>query len=638
MRKIANKYYTFLIYITLALVTFVAFESVRQNQFVSYDDDKYVTENPNVIEGLKYESVIWAFTTFHAGNWHPLTWLSHMLDCQLFGLAPSWHHLTNLLLHITNVLLLFWVLNKMTRVVWPSAFVAAAFALHPLHVESVVWVAERKDVLSGLFWMLTIAAYIRYAERPHIGRYLLIFLLFALGLMAKPMLVTLPFVLLLLDYWPLRRFKWGQPGKRKLSSLSESANVSYKISTTSRLLAEKIPLFVLAAISIVLTLIAQGSAGAVEPMETLPVKLRIANALVAYVSYIGKLIYPAHLAVFYPHAGAGLPTWQPILAFIILAVVSVSVIYMVRQRYLAVGWLWYIGTLVPVIGLVQVGSQAMADRYTYLPSIGLFIMFAWGVPELLRRWRYQRIVPATLAALLLVALMICTRVQLRYWRNDLTLFGHAVKETRNNYVMQNLYGWTLFKMGKTPQAFTHLEEALRINPRYVRALNNIAGIFFRQGKLDKAVEYLNKALRLQPNYPQAIGNMGAVYYKQGKFQLAVDSWTKMLKLKPSSIDALNNLARVLATVDDADIRNPAKAVKFAEDAARLTGHRQPELLDTLAAAYAAAGRFPEAVATAEKALELTRPSNKKLTERIQHRLRLYKAGQPYIRHLTSPAK
>ncbi|MEE9371337.1 MAG: hypothetical protein V3W45_07715, partial [Sedimentisphaerales bacterium] len=359
-----------LVYLALALATAIAYEQVRHNDFVSYDDFAYVTENPDVSSGITRNSVIWAFTSVHVGNWHPLTGLSHMLDCQLFGLDAFWHHLTNLFFHIANTLLLFAVLKKITGAVWRSAFVAAAFALHPLHVESVAWLAERKDVLSGLFWMLTIAAYIRYAQCPTIRKYLLVVLVFALGLMAKPMLVTLPFVLLLLDYWPLGRFQWSPESISEVSTPSESIDTGYQKVTTFRLLSEKIPLFVLSAASSVVTFIVQKSQGAVMAMEIFPVRLRIANALVSYTGYIDKMLYPSRLAVLYPFSGDIL-TWQPIVSLLLLAIISAGVIYAARRSpYLAVGWLWYIGTLVPVLGLVQVGSQAMADRYTYLPSIG----------------------------------------------------------------------------------------------------------------------------------------------------------------------------------------------------------------------------------------------------------------------------
>ncbi len=546
MERPVNKPFILLIYVVLAVVTFIAFEPARLNGFVNYDDDDYVTKNPQVSAGITPESVRWAFTTPYMANWHPLTWLSHMLDCELFGLNSLWHHLTSLSFHIANTLLLFWVLKRTTAAVWQSAFVAAAFALHPLRVESVAWVAERKDVLSGFFWMLTMALYVRYTERVSIGRYIAVFLSFGLGLMAKPMLVTLPFVLLLLDYWPLGRFQFGQDaGYRSLFHL----------------VREKVPLFVLSVASSVVTFIIQQSAGAMKPAESFGLSTRISNAIVSYMGYIFKIICPSGLAPLYPHPGGNLPRWQPIVFFVILAVASAAVIYM-RRRYLIAGWLWYLGTLVPVIGLVQVGEQAMADRYTYLPSIGIFIMVGWGANELLERWRYRKMGLGISAAMVLAALLICTRTQVRYWQNNLTLFKHTIEVTSNNFVMHSNYGNAL------------LEE----------------------GRIEPAIENYNEGLRIKPNYAAAI----------------------------------NNLAWILATTEDVRFRNPADAVKLAQRACVLTNHKDAEALDTLAAAYAAAGRFEKATETAEKALELAVSAGRKdLAAEIRNRLRLYQAHQPY---------
>ena len=546
MERPVNKPFILLIYVVLSVATLIAFEPARLNGFVNYDDDDYVTRNPQVTSGLTPESVRWAFTTPYMANWHPLTWLSHMLDCELFGLNPLWHHLTSLSFHIANTLLLFWVLKRMTGAVWQSAFVAAVFALHPLRVESVAWVAERKDVLSGFFWMLTMAFYVRYAERVGIGRYIAVFLSFGLGLMAKPMLVTLPFVLLLLDYWPLGRFQLGKgAGYRSLFHL----------------VREKVPLFVLSAASSVVTFIVQQSAGAMKPAESFGLNVRISNAIVSYLGYIFKMIYPSGLAPLYPHPGDNLPRWQPIVFFVILAAALVAIIYM-RRRYLTAGGLWYLGTLVPVIGLVQVGEQVMADRYTYLPSIGIFIMVGWGANELLERWRYRKIGLGMATAMVLAALLICTRMQARHWQNNLTLFRHTIEVTRNNFVMHTNYGNAL------------LEE----------------------GRLEPAIENYNEALRIKPNYAAAI----------------------------------NNLAWILATTEDTRFRNPADAVKLAQRACVLTNYKDPQSLDTLAAAYAAAGRFEEAIETAEKAMELAVSAGRKdLATEIQDRLRLYQAHQPY---------
>jgi len=719
MDKTSNEYRVLLIYVVLILATVIAFEQVRHNEFVNYDDDVYVTENRHVNGGISRESVFWAFTTFAGpdiGHWQPLTWLSHMLDCELFGLAPGWHHLTNLLFHIANTLLLFWVLRRMTGAVWPSAFVAAAFALHPLHVESVAWVTERRDVLSTLFWMLTIAAYIRYAQRPGIGRYLPVVLAFGLGLMAKSMLVTLPFVLLLLDYWPLGRFQWPR-------------NFALRSKTPGwGLIAEKIPLFVLVLVSSVFALIAAGAAA-----WNLPLNYRIANALVSYVTYINKMIYPSNLAVFYPHLGDSLPALQAIVCFIKLAVVSAVVIYMARRRrYLIVGWLWYLGTLVPVIGLVQVGSQAMADRYTYLPSIGIFIMVAWGAAELFSKWRYRKIGLGVSAGIVLAVLLICTRMQVRHWQNTFTLFGHARKVTRSNPITHNNYGYSLLERGQLDEAIREFREALRLEPKHSKAHNNLGSVLimknkiseaieeFReavrlkpdfpdacsnlglayarlgkyelaienfdkalqlrpdwpevynnlglayahlgeydlaiqnynealalkpdyiyvyynmalamadQGRYDQAIERFNEALRAEPNWPGAHYNLGNIYYRQGRLNLAIAHWLETVRLNPDFAKALNSLAWVLAATEDTKVQNPADAVKYAERACELTDYKDPGVLDTLAAAYAAVGKFDQAIETAEKAIELALTAGKKdMAQEIQDRLQLYKSGRPY---------
>jgi len=699
MDKTSSEYRFLLIYVVLILATVIAFEQVRHNDFVNYDDDKYVTENLHVNGGITLKSVVWAFTTTHTSNWHPLTWLSHMLDCQLFGLAPGWHHLMSLLFHIANTLLLFWVLKRMTGAVWASALVAGAFALHPLHVESVAWISERKDVLSTLFWMLTIAAYIRYAQRPDIGRYLLVVLAFGLGLMAKPMLVTLPFVLLLLDYWPLGRLQLGRQSEEKTLSQSESVCLGCHVSSPQRLIAEKIPFFVLVVVSSVITFIASRSGGAVAQVEYLPPSFRIANALASYISYFNKMIYPSKLAIFYPHPGYSLSALQAIVCFIKLAAVSAVVIYMARRRrYLIVGWLWYLGTLVPVIGLVQVGAQAMADRYTYLPSIGIFIMVAWGAAELFSKWRYRKIGLGVSAGLLLTVLLICTRMQVRHWQNTFTLFGHARKVTRSNPITHNNYGYSLLERGQLDEAIREFREALRLEPKHSKAHNNLGKVLimknkiseaieeFReavrlkpdflkaynnlglayarlgkyelamqnfnealklepdnpyvyynmalamseQGQYDQAIEHFNKTLRAKPDWPDAHYNLGNVYYQQGRLSLAIAHWLETIKSKPDSAKALNSLAWVLAATEDTEVQNPADAVKFAERACELTNYKNPGAMDTLAVAYAAVGKFDQAIETAEKAIELALSAGKKdIAQEIQNRLQLYKASWPY---------
>ncbi|MHC4396114.1 MAG: tetratricopeptide repeat protein [Planctomycetota bacterium] len=714
MEQTSNKWLILGIYAALTLATITAYEPLRHNDFVSYDDDAYITKNPMVKAGLTRQSVAWAFTTLDVGNWHPLTWLSHMLDCQLFGVEPFWHHLVNLLFHTVNTLLLFWLLKKMTAAFWPSAFVAAVFALHPLHVESVAWVAERKDLLSTFFWILAVAAYVRYTKHPNISRYLLVFLTFGLGLMAKPMVVTLPFVLLLLDYWPLDRFRWKQQNIR-------------------RLIVEKIPLFVLVAASCVITFVAQQNIGATKTFKGVPVSIAIKNAFVSYLGYIDKMVYPKHLAVLYPHPASNLSTGQALIPFAILVAVTVYIIYTAKQRrYLAVGWFWYLGTLVPVIGFVQVGLQAMADRYTYLPSIGFFIMVAFGAAELSATRRFRNKSLAITAAIVLTILLFCTRVQLRHWQNSFALFTHTLKVTENNFAMHQHLGSELYTMGRTNEAIKHFDRALEINPKYHKARNNkgvmlftlgrfeeaavcfnkilelkpdfheahsnlgmalykldstdeaikhwkqaiqlnptdlrlyfnLGSAFTKKNQLDEAAAYFNKAWRMKPDWPEVHYNLGLVYYRQGKLHLAaehsahalrlkpdyieaaitlarsllglgqihsaVGNYHKILQLAPDRVEVLNDLAWILAVTKDTDVHNPTDAVKFARRACELTNYQQPEKLDTLAVAYAAAGNFTEALKTAEKAAQLAESTGKKdLVRQINSRIQLYKADKPY---------
>lgn len=564
-----------MIYAALALATFVAFEQTCRNGFIVLDDPAYVTENPHVRAGITRKSLIWAFTTPHSGNWHSLTWLSHMLDCHLFGLKPFWHHLTSLLLHTASTLLLFWVLKKMTGALWPAAFVAAAFALHPLHVESVAWVAERKDVLSGFFWMATIAAYIRYAQRPGFATYLPVLLALCLGLMAKPMLVTLPFVLLLLDYWPLGRLQLRIQKVGQASQQTNSGALRYRQSSITNLIVEKIPLFVVVAVSSVITLIVQQSAGAMRFADYLPLNIRAANALVSYLSYIVKTFYPVHLAVFYPYP----KQLYPDRAALLLVLISAFALLWIRRRpWMAVGWFWYLGTLVPVVGLVQVGNQAMADRYTYVPVIGLFIIVAWGARELLAKWRYQTIGLAISAAIVVTAMTVCTRAQVRHWQNDITLFGHAVKVTENNFIIHHIYGdmlyrnnqfdqaiiqfsealrinpndykahngmgKTLLKQGKTEKSITHFAAALRIKPDDPRTIHNWGLALLAQGNLDEAIVYFNKVLRTE-DWPDAYCNLALIYTQQGKYDLAIQNYNQALKIDPDFVPAHEGLERTL---------------------------------------------------------------------------------------------
>jgi len=526
------------VYLVLIFATLAVFHQLPSHDFVNYDDDLFVYENPQVQNGFSKEGVIWAFTSFSPDYWKPLSWLSHMLDCELFGLRPGMHHLTSLLLHVANSVLLLLVLSRMTGALWPSSFVAALFALHPLHVESVAWVAERKDVLSAFFWFLTIWAYSRYAERPRSGRYLFVLLLFALGLMAKPMVVTLPFVLLLLDYWPLERMKL--PGMKPKNERSMAQSSAF------HLVWEKIPLFVVSGATTVVTVIAQRQVGALKSIESYPFTHRIANALVSYTSYIGKMIWPHKLAVFYPYPTA-IPLWQSAGAGLLLITISLLLMRAAANRpYLVVGWLWYVVTLLPVIGLVQVGGQAMADRYTYLSLIGLFIIIAWGVPSLLANWRHAKKAIALATAVLLLGFATCSVLQVRHWQNSISLFRHTNKVTSNNDVAHNHLGIALASQGEFEQAMSHYAEALRIKPREQYVHNNLGIALVRQGRLEEAMGHYGAALRIKPDFAKAHNNLGNALAMQGKFEEAMSHYSEALRIKPDFAEAHNNLGNALA--------------------------------------------------------------------------------------------
>jgi tetratricopeptide (TPR) repeat protein len=582
----------------LIILTFATFEQIRTCDFINFDDHVYITENRHVQSGLTLEGVTWAFTTTHAANWHPLTWLFHMLDCQLYGLNPSGHHLTNLVFHIANTLLLFLVLKRMTGGLWRSAFVAALFALHPLHVESVAWVAERKDVLSTFFWMLTVWTYIRYVERQKLNRYLLVLLFFTLGLLSKPMLVTLPFVLLLLDYWPLRRFQFGQSSGNSKSPTSKSINPSNQRSMVLRLVQEKAPFFILCAISSILTIFAQQKGGAVISLENYPIESRITNALVSYVSYIEKMIWPRYLAIFYPHQEI-LPIWKIAGSGLLLVGISVLVIRAVRKHpYLGVGWCWYLGTLIPMIGLVQVGEQAMADRYTYVPLIGLFIMIAWSIPDILAGWRFRKVVLFISTGLLLSLLMIVTNLQVKHWQNDITLFEHTLAATSNNFIIHYNIGLVLDRQGKTQEAIAHYAEALRIKPDFVRAHNNLGLVLAGQGKTQEAVAHYAEALRIKPDYAQAHNNLGVVLAGQGKTQEAVAHYAEALRIKPDYAEAHNNLGNALGRQGKTQeaVAHFAEALRIKPDYA--------EVHNNLGLVLVGQGKTQEAIAHFAEALRI----------------------------------
>ena len=506
-------YKSIIICVLLVALTSLAYWQVRNSQFITCDDDMYVYENPLVRAGLTWEGVKWSFTAFHSANWHPLTWQSHMLDCQLYGMQPRGHHLTNLFFHLANTLLLFLFLNRTTGALWPSALVAALFALHPMHVESVAWVSERKDVLSTFFWLATMWAYAWYVAAPSLKRYLSVLLCFSLGLMAKPMLVTLPLVLLLLDYWPLNRLHAGMAPAAAGDGESEPTP-AIPLSLAWPLIREKIPLFVLTLISCYITLAAQRVGGAVMPLTLQPLGARIANALVAYVTYGVKLFWPYPMALFY--ILSPVPWWQAVGAGLALLSLSALLLYGARRYpFLAVGWLWYLVTLVPVIGLVQVGGQSMADRYTYIPYIGLFIILAWGVSAATAGWRRRETMLSLVAAAALVAALVASWGQAGYWRNSETLFTHSIRATGDNYLAYHHLGMAFSNEGRYPQAIAMYQKTLAIAPGYPPSYNNLGIAYAREKKLDEAVEMFKKAIHLTPNNINFHRNLALAYDQQG---------------------------------------------------------------------------------------------------------------------------
>ncbi|MDM8523537.1 tetratricopeptide repeat protein [Desulfococcaceae bacterium HSG8] len=581
-----------LICLMLVIAILIIYWQVRYHDFITYDDDEYVTMNDNVRRGLSPESIIWAFTDMKSSNWHPMTWLSHMSDVQLYGLNPGHHHMTNVLFHIGNTLLLFIILRRMSGDLWQSGVVAALFAVHPLHVESVAWVSERKDLLSTFFWMLTLGSYIRYVETPGIRTYLPVLIWFILGLMSKPMVVTLPFVLLLLDYWPMRRME----SLHRLRSL----------------VLEKIPLFALSAGSCIVTFLAQKNAGAVGASKLLPFQDRLSNAIVSYISYIGKMLLPRDLCLLYPHPGA-IPLWKTAGACVLLISVFFLVIRNTKQRpYLGAGWLWYMGTLVPVIGLVQVGRQSMADRYTYIPLIGLFIIIAWGLPELLARCRYKKPVLTGIAAVTLSGLTAVAWLQTRYWRDSVTLYEHTLSITEDNYTIHynmgnaflhqneldkairhyteslrtdpvsaethNNMGLALVRKGKIDEGIRHYSEAKRINPLSRSAYNNMGNAFFYQGRLDQAIENYAEAIRIDPDFAEACRNMGLALIRKGSIDKAVSYFERTLRLNPYHKSARRNLANILAVQERIDkaVSNMRAALEIGPESPDIAN--QPDIL------------------------------------------------------------
>jgi tetratricopeptide (TPR) repeat protein len=609
MDRGSNKKWSFLICIALTVVTVAVYYHVCSFKFVDYDDYGYVFENTNIRDGITLKTIKWALTTDYFSYWHPLTWLSHALDWQLFGGNPAGHHISNLIFHIANTLLLFIVLNQMTGALWQSAFVAALFALHPLHVESVAWVSERKDVLSTFFWILTMWAYVRYTRQPGIGRYLPVVVFFAFGLMSKPMLVTLPFVLLLLDYWPLNRLRPADGPKHKRAGSKHSF---------AYLLIEKVPLFVMVLALCIATFIIQKKLGAVRWAGNYNLLIRFANASISYLRYIAKMVWPARLAAFYPHPGQNVSFLFAAISAVLLLAVTIAVLRFAKnRRYLVTGWFWYLGTLVPVIGLVQAGDQAMADRYTYITLTGLFIIIAWGIPDLLglpeidslRRpsggrdtlfltGRYKKIAITISALLIILTMSIYTRFHLRYWRNSQALFQHALDVTKDNYVAHLCMSTYTRREGKVGESIYHCQEVLRIKPDDIEVHTRLGDIFLNAGRLDEAIGEYRAFLAKKPDDPNALTTLGIALGRQNKSAEAVKCFKEALRISPNFEAARINLGYALVTGgnhEEAAV-HLAEAIRLNPDSAKAHYHFGHVLVQE--------GKINEAVTHFRKALQL----------------------------------
>ena len=588
--KKADRGVVLAICVFLIAITWIVFGQTIHYPFINYDDPAYILERPEINRGLTWSGIIWSLTHAHGGNWHPLTSISHMLDCQMFGAQAGGHHFVNILLHSISVVLLFLVLQQMTGSpgspgdesvrladrtgnIWPSALVAVIFAIHPLRVESAVWIAERKDVLSGVFFMLTLAAYFRYTRRPSASRYITMSILYALGLMSKPMLVTLPFALLLLDYWPLRRIR--------------------SPATFQRLVVEKIPILALSVASSIATTFAQ--TGSISSLERLPLADRVANALVSYVVYIRQTFWPTHLAVIYPFR-QNLPVWEVVGAALFLLAASFFAWRLRETRaYFFTGWFWFMGMLLPVIGIVQVGLQAHADRYTYLPQIGLFILVVWGVAEFTKQLRYQKQIITVAIVLMLIALASTTWAQLSYWRDSETLWSRTIDITTDNDI-----------------AHAH-----------------IADLLLRRGRIDESISHSLEAIKIKPNNADAQNNLGLAYLQLGNEREAAIHLEESLKADARNLNARVNLAWILSTSADPSRRDGVRAVELADSVARGLGRDNPTVLRTLAAAYAEAGQFAEAIETAQQALEIANATgNTGLATDLERNIASYRLNRP----------
>ena len=572
----------------LLLVSSSVYWQVSHFDFINFDDDVYVTDNRHVRSGLTKENLAWSFSFQDKEKtyWHPLTWISHMLDVELYGMDAGRHHLINVLFHIASTLVLFLALNRMTGALWRSAFVAALFALHPINVESVAWIAERKNVLSTFFWMLTLLAYAVYHERRGMVRYFTVLFVFSLGLLAKPMLVTLPFVLMLLDYWPLNRIRFQPPIRDSLS-------------LASRLILEKVPFLILSGLSVYFSMASVKGMGNEITLQSIPLMLRIENALISYLIYIGKLIWPTHLTVFYPYP-VRIPLWQVLGALVVLMVISVAVIRALRKfPYLGVGWMWYLGTFTPVIGLMQTGLwPQMADRWAYVPFIGLFIMMVWGAAELLRRWRHKRFWMSIAAGALLTVFMVLSYLQAGYWANSLTLFSHALKITKNNALAHNNLAIVLTEHGRYDEAIYHANAAIDLLPNNAFAYNNLGFVFLKNHKFNDAIRNFRMAIKHYPAYSKAYYNLATALMMIGNIDTAISNYRMALDLTPDNKDILNDFANAMfrqGRINEA-LSNYYKALHLDP--------RDADIYNNIGVALNHLGRFAESVRHFRMALQL----------------------------------
>ena len=662
--------------VLLVGLTWLVFGQTVRHEFVNFDDESYVYGNPVVSHGLTARSISWAFGHVVSHNWHPLTTISHMIDCQLFDLHAAGHHFTNVLLHSVAAILLLVVLHQLTGALWRSAFVAAIFAIHPLHVESVAWIAERKDVLSALFFMLTLGAYGWFVRRPTVARYVILSVFFALGLMSKPMLVTVPFVLLILDYWPLQRL-------RKEGT------------TILKLVVEKIPLLVLSIPVAVTTLVIQRHG--INSIENISLPWRLANAAVSVMIYLRQLALPINLAPFYPHLGNKFPLWQIALAITLFVTITAAVVALGKKQpwYLS-GWLWYLVMLIPVIGVIQVGTQAHADRYSYLPQIGLYMAVTWGIADLSRLWRRRQIILSSTAVVAVGLLAWIASMQTSHWRDSEALWSHALEVTESTLAherlasalldkkrldeaivqaqlainlepqdagAQNDFGVALARKGQPDAALAHFWKAmeadpnlprlqynianalaangdptqakayyqrqLQVDPNFAEAHNNLADLLLHEGRFEEATEHLKTALTLKPNYAEAHNNMAIVLSQQARVEDAIEEWKETLSIDPNNFEAHCNLAWVLATSPTSSIRNGTEALEHAERALRLSAESNPRVWRLVAAANAEMGRFDAAIDAGEKGLRLAEhQNNAALVQILESNIALFKSWSP----------